>query len=65
MHIAFPEQLHPYTLTTFIYIQLTLRIFRFHISGVNQLWIENIKKKYYRKFQKAKLEFAKRQQLFT
>lgn len=65
MHIAFPQQLHPYTLTTFIYIQLTLRIFRFHISGVNQLWIENIwENKVPESSKKLNLNLP-RQQLFT
>ena len=47
-------------------IQSSLCIHRFSIYGFSQLWIENIQgKNNSEKFQKAKLEFAAWQQLFT
>ena len=47
-------------------IQSSLCIRRFSIYGFSQLWIENIQgKNNSEKFQKAKLEFAARQHLFT
>ena len=46
-------------------IQWALCICKFRIHGFNQWWTENIPKKKSKKFQKAKLEFATCQQLFT
>lgn len=49
----------------FAQVQLALQFHRFCILRVNQLWIKNIQKKNFRKFQRAKFELAKCQQLFT
>ena len=50
--------------TLLYYIQLSLCIHRFCIWGFNQYQMEEIEEKNFRKFQKAKLEFAMHWQLF-